>query len=144
MIPASLVVKKYLEYTNLVSSDLTLNWTCFVVTKLPDARFVPDNLVAIIEDTAQNANPPRFYADGEFLLDYLFHIKIRGIDLETTWIRANEIATSLDSIRMQRLIVDGNQYVIKSATRQSNIANTGRDSTGRRWIFNIDYLCAFE
>jgi hypothetical protein len=144
MITASLLLKKYLEFSHLKNPDLSQDWGCYIVSKLPDALFVTDNLVAIIEDTEQNANPSRFYADGEYILDSLFHIKIRGIELESTWNKAQSIAESLDSIRYQGIVVDGGQYTIKTCTRQSNLVNTGRDGTGRRYVFNIDYLVALE
>ncbi len=79
--------------------------------------------------------------DGEVQEAYGIQVRVRGVDHDTGWDKADGLAQALDkSVRLDIVTISGTQYTVYSANRRGTILNLGRDPETSRRLFTINYV----
>lgn len=106
------------------------------VEGLPDS---PDEAISTRQTDSRLHG--RTHPDNDMQQHFGCQIRVRGKanDLKTAYDKCRDIATSLDSVKLQTVTVNSNSYLVHSVNRQTDVLPIGPEpETSRRsYVLNV-------
>lgn len=102
----------------------------------------PDNCLTVYDTTDRDDG--RAMVSGERQVFFGYQIRIRARNHKVGWLKAHEIAISLDeNVYETSVILEGNTYVVHSCNRISGVLPLGKESpTSKRNLYTLNFLAS--
>jgi hypothetical protein len=126
--PADII--RYLLIAQGIGTLPTSNglWPIFATTEPP----TPDNCI-----TVYNTTPDGYtrVMQGEVRPKYAFQVRVRAVDDQTGWLKANSIRELFTAISYALVNISSSVYRVQAIVGVGNILPIGKEPTSRREIF---------
>jgi len=118
-------------------------WPCFA-THLPDGDRAVDNAICIYDELPEKDG--RHMNTGEVVLHYTVQILLRTNNQSQGWLKLSQLANYLDSLANKRVTVNGDSFILLSATQRTGVDSLGveADEPQRRWFFDTRYALSIR
>ena len=140
--PAS-ILKEYLIGTSGLMSVPTNNstWPLYV-SSIPDGSNVKTNAGAVYD--TPGINDPR-QMNGSWPIHHGIQLKIRSQSHEVGYVKIEALASALDEIDHDSVIINGVTYNIQNVSRTSSIIPLGlEEGTKRRYLFTLNFITTIK
>jgi len=134
--PAALIAK-WLKDNSLANEYNNGTWPVFI-SITPDSKSIPHNCITVYDTSpAKDARSMTGTLDGRFGIQ----IKVRSIDYETGYKKAEDVGAEIDTILQAGIELDDEEYVIYNASRSTPVTYIGLEQgTKRRYFFVVNFL----
>jgi hypothetical protein len=132
------IIASYIIAQALASSPVTIqDWPIFI-SSMPDGYEVKSDCVAIYDTPGELQGRLMI---GRVIQRYGIQIKVRAIDAQEGFAKAEAVAVCLDSLRNEDIGVGEDTFRIRNASRTTPVTPLGaEEGTKRRFLFTVNFL----
>jgi len=137
------IMREYLIDEGLVTDpDSSTDWPAYI-GQLPDDNNIKDDIVACIDTTP--IKDGRIMEDGENIFHYGFQLLIRAIDYNTCYAKASALASALELVNRDEVVISGTTYRLDNVTQATGVVSLGQEEgSKRRELFSVNFLVTLK